>query len=88
MTRTSTSVSGGLSALGRLQQYLPRSDVSFEFGLARDNIVLSIASISRAAGETATAHASTFGTRGAVNSSFARLVDTRTSGSFLSRLCF
>ena len=44
MTRTSTSVSGGL------QQCLPHSDVSFEFGLARglaaNNIVLGIASIS------------------------------------------
>ena len=70
----------GCRLLGRLRHCLPRSDVSFEFGLAHalaaNNIVLSIASISRAAGETATAHASTFGTPGAVNSSFARLVAT------------
>ena len=75
---------GSLVACSGAGHFLTCHSTSDSLAPAANNIVLSIASISEAAGETATAHASTFGTRGAVNSSFARLVDTRTSG-FLSR---
>ena len=81
----------GCRLLGRLQQCLPRSDVSFEFGLARARgqqhcpqhreHLLS----SRRNSDGPLFY---IWQKGAVNSSFARLVDTRTSVSFLSRLCF
>ena len=54
--------------------------------LAANNLVHSITNILRTTSETAMAHASTIETRRAVNSYFARLADTRASGSFLSRL--
>ena len=88
VTRTSRNglewAVGSLVACNGAGHVLTCHSTSDSLVLVGNNIVLSIASISEAAGETATAHASTFGTRGAVNSSFARLVDTRTSGS-LSR---
>ena len=52
--------------------------------LAANRTASSIADVLRVPGETATAHASTLRTMTAVTFSFARRVDTRTSGSLRS----